>query len=95
MTEQQVSIAVNRLLKDDLTVSFYGKETAFTRHDLYDYVVFNSELAQELSEININHMEEDAQTIKYELTEFWDKAAEKFIKNEPEIKRFIEGFSYD
>lgn len=93
MKEQQVSIAINRLLCNNLTVSFYGESKIYGCKDLHDYVVFHNDLGDELGEMNTRHMtENDAVIIKYELNKFWDKAAEMFIKSDQDIKRFFEGF---
>lgn len=96
MTPEAINFAVTRLRYDTLTISQYGRETSFNQVDLYDFVLFDSELGQELADLCIKHVNPNNDSeFSYAWNEFWDRAAHAFVTTNEDIKGYYEGLELD
>lgn len=91
MTPEAINFAVTRLLYDTLTITHYGRETSFTQVDLYDFVLFDSELGQELADLCIRHVNPNNDSdYLYEKNRFWDRCAERFVTSNKDIVSYFQ-----
>ena len=87
MYQHSIDHAIRQILAGKLSISLYGKEKCFTPEDVYDYVLFDAKLGQQLADLCIKSIG-NSDELKYEWDEFWDDAVNSFVLTSDEIKAY-------